>query len=170
MSYPYFVLQEFVLLADTLGLSFLVDGIDHPKPPHCTEGSILGPFHSEDAEDIPNGGAVSHDPEGEALLVLCTLKDTHGNPIEGGKIDVWEADSTGFYDMQHDDRTGPEGRAILKSDKDGRFWFKGIKPISYGIPTDGPVGELLKLLHRHPYRPGHLHLIIEKPGYAPLIT
>lgn len=144
--------------------------MNNPKPPNCTDGTILGPFHSDKAEHIPNGGIVSHDSEGEPLLVLCTLKDTQGNPIEGGKIDIWEADSNGFYDLQHEDREGPEGRALLTSDKDGRFWFKGIKPVSYGVPTDGPNGKLLGLLHRHAYRPGHLHMIIEKPGYAPLIT
>lgn len=158
------------MLSDILGLSLLVDAINHPKPPHCTEGTILGPFHSDEAEDIPNGEAISHDSRGELLLVLCTLKDTNGNPIEGARIDVWESDSTGNYDLQYDNRKGPDGRALLRSDKDGRFWFTGIKPVSYGVPTDGPTGDLLKLLHRHPYRPGHLHMIIEKPGYNRLIT
>jgi protocatechuate 3,4-dioxygenase beta subunit len=147
--------QEFILLSDILGLSLLVDAIDHPKPPASTEGSVLGPFHTHEAEDLTHGDLMSHDPEGEPCLVLCTVKDVEGNPIEGVKIDIWETDSTGHYDVQHTDRDGPDGRCVMKSDKDGVFWFKAIVPVPYPIPHDGPVGQLLKLLNRHPWRPAH---------------
>jgi protocatechuate 3,4-dioxygenase beta subunit len=102
--------------------------------------------------------------------VLCTLKDTAGKPIEGCKIDIWEADSTGHYDVQHADHQGPDGRCVMHSDAEGNFWFKAIVPVAYPIPHDGPVGALLKKLHRHPWRPAHMHFMFEKKGYDHLIT
>ena len=104
------------------------------------------------------------------MLVLCTLKDTSGKPVEGAKIDVWETDSKGFYDVQRPDRDGPDGRAVLHSDKNGVFWFKAVVPVPYPIPHDGPVGALLKVLKRHPYRPSHMHFMFEKEGFDHLIT
>jgi protocatechuate 3,4-dioxygenase beta subunit len=162
--------QEFILLSDILGLSLLVDAIDHPKPPHATEGTLLGPFHTHEAKNMSHGGELSSDSAGEPLLVLCTLKDSKGRPIEGCKIDIWETDSTGQYDVQHADRSGPDGRCVLRSDEAGVFWFKAIKPVPYPISHDGPVGQLLKKLCRHPYRPSHMHFMFEKTGYDQLIT
>ncbi|THY87788.1 aromatic compound dioxygenase [Aureobasidium pullulans] len=162
--------QEFILLSDVLGLSLLVDSIDHPKPENSTEGTVLGPFHTHEAEHSHNGGSISQDADGEPLLVVCTVKDVDGNPISGVKVDVWETDSKGFYDVQHADRNGPDGRAVLTSDSAGNFWFKAILPVPYPIPHDGPVGGLLKKLNRHPYRPSHMHFMFDKSGYDPLIT
>ncbi|KAF7187827.1 Hydroxyquinol 1,2-dioxygenase [Pseudocercospora fuligena] len=164
------VRQEFILLSDILGLSLLVDSIDHPKPPSSTEGTVLGPFHSHEAESQPNGSIISHDPDGEPCLVLCTIKDTSGSPIEGVKIDIWETDSKGFYDVQYPGREGPDQRAVMHSDKEGVFWFKAITPVPYPIPHDGPVGKLLVQLKRHCYRPSHMHFMFEKEGYDHLIT
>jgi protocatechuate 3,4-dioxygenase beta subunit len=162
--------QEFILLSDVLGLSLLVDAIDHPKPAASTEGSVLGPFHTHEAETISNGQLMSSDPQGESCLVICNVTDVHGNPIEGVKVDIWETDSTGHYDVQYGDRDGPDGRCVMKSDEKGVFWFKAIVPVPYPIPHDGPVGQLLKLLNRHPWRPAHMHFMFEKPGWDHLIT
>ena len=148
----------------------LVDSIDHPKPPHSTEGSVLGPFHTHEAQEITNGDSMSHDSNGQPLLVLCSIKDSRGKPIPGVKIDIWETDSAGRYDVQNPDREGPDGRCVMHSDEFGKFWFKAVKPVSYPIPHDGPVGKLLFKLHRHPYRPAHMHFMFEKPGYDHLIT
>ncbi|KAI9056101.1 hypothetical protein LZ554_001029 [Drepanopeziza brunnea f. sp. 'monogermtubi'] len=164
------VRHEFILLSDILGLSLLVDAIDHPKPPASTEGSVLGPFHTHEAEVMVNGSLMSQDKAGEPLLVLCTVKDISGNPIEGVKVDIWETDSTGHYDVQHADHDGPDGRCVMMSDKDGGFHFKAIVPVPYPIPHDGPVGQLLKLLKRHPWRPAHMHFMFEKEGWDHLIT
>ncbi|ETN46166.1 uncharacterized protein HMPREF1541_00350 [Cyphellophora europaea CBS 101466] len=164
------VRQEFILLSDILGLSLLIDSIDHPKPPSSTEGTVLGPFHTHDANDLPHGDNMSHDPAGEPLLVLCTVKDVSGAPIPGAKIDIWETDSSGKYDVQHADRAEPDGRCVMRSDTDGNFWFKAIVPVPYPIPNDGPVGQLLQRLQRHCWRPSHMHFMFEKPGYDHLIT
>ncbi|KAL4871196.1 hypothetical protein BDV12DRAFT_32099 [Aspergillus spectabilis] len=164
------VRQEYILLSDILGLSILVDSIDHPKPPNSTEGTVLGPFHTHEAEELTQGGSMSKDPAGEPLLVVCTIKDTAGNPVEGVKIDIWETDSTGQYDVQHADRSGPDGRCVMHSDKEGVFWFNAITPVPYPIPHDGPVGRLLEKLGRHPYRPSHMHFMFEREGFDHLIT
>jgi protocatechuate 3,4-dioxygenase beta subunit len=153
-----------------LGLSLLVDSIDHPKPSGCTEGTVLGPFHVHEAPQSRSGETISHDPNGEPCLVLCSVKDTAGNPISGVQIDVLETDSNGFYDVQYAERDGPDGRAVLTSDGNGKFWFKAIVPVPYPIPHDGPVGLLLKTMKRHPYRPSHMHFMFKKDGYDHLIT
>ncbi|EEU33965.1 uncharacterized protein NECHADRAFT_54469 [Fusarium vanettenii 77-13-4] len=164
------VRDEFVLLSDILGLSLLVDSIDHPKPKSATEGTLLGPFHTHDSEDVAHGASISQDAGGQPLLVVCTVRDTQGQPIKGVSIDVWETDSTGHYDTQYANRTRPDGRATLETDAEGVFWLKGIVPVPYPIPGDGPVGDLLKLLGRHNMRPGHMHFKFKKEGFDPLIT
>ncbi|KAL7916251.1 Intradiol ring-cleavage dioxygenase [Trichoderma velutinum] len=164
------VRQEFILLSDILGLSMLVDSIDHPKPPNCTEGSVLGPFHTGDAPHLPIGSSLSTDAAGEPLLALCTVSDSSGRPISGVKVDIWETDSSGHYDVQYANRESPSERCVMTSDVDGGFWFKAIKPVSYPIPDDGPVGKLLRVLNRHCWRPSHMHFMFEKQGLDPLVT
>ena len=131
---------------------------------------MLGPFHTHDAEDMTHGDFMSHDAQGEPCLVICTVKDRNGKPIPDVKIDIWETDSSGHYDVQYKERQNPDGRAVMHSDANGDFWFRAIKPVSYPIPHDGPVGQLLNKLHRHPYRPAHMHFMFEKPGWDHLIT
>jgi protocatechuate 3,4-dioxygenase beta subunit len=164
------VRHEYILVSDVLGLSLLVDAIDHPKPQNSTEGTVLGPFHTEDAHHKSPGDTISHDPDGETLFAICSVKDTQGRPIPDVCVDVWETDSKGFYDVQYADRAEPDGRAVVKSDAEGMIYFKAIVPVPYPIPHDGPVGKLLGTLNRHPYRPSHMHFMFKKDGYDPLIT
>ncbi|EON99012.1 putative hydroxyquinol -dioxygenase protein [Phaeoacremonium minimum UCRPA7] len=164
------VRNEFILLSDVLGLSLLVDNINHPKPPDCTEGSVLGPFHTHDAPTLPSGASMSSDPAGEAMLALCTVRDPAGQPVAGVTVDIWETDSSGHYDVQHSERGEPSERCVMVTDERGRFCFKGIKPVSYPIPHDGPVGKLLALLGRHCWRPAHVHFMFGKEGWDKLIT
>lgn len=164
------VRQEFILLSDILGLSLLVDNIDHPKPRGATEGTVLGPFHTHDAADLSMGEELSHDDKGEPMICVCRVKDSQGKGVAGVKIDVWETDSEGFYDVQRAGRTEPDGRGVLHSDAGGKFWYRAVVPVEYPIPHDGPVGKLLKWLGRHAYRPAHMHFMFEKKGYDNLIT
>ncbi|KAM0511602.1 hypothetical protein ACHAPE_009752 [Trichoderma viride] len=162
--------KEFILLSDILGVSLLVDAIDHPKPKGATEGTVLGPFHTHEADDVTNGAKISTDPQGKPLLAICKVRNLAGQPIENARIDVWETDSKGFYDVQYADHDGPNGRAVLTSDKEGKFWFRAIVPVPYPIPSDGPVGKLLGTLNRHYYRPSHVHFMLDHSVYDPLIT
>lgn len=162
--------QEFVLLSDVLGFSVLVDSISHPKPDNATLGTLLGPFHTHDAEVKENGETIVSEGKGEPLLIEGKLTDTKGNSISDATIDLWHCDKDGFYDTQYEDREKADLRGIIKTGKDGSFVIKASKPVPYPIPSDGPVGKLLKRINRHPYRPAHIHFIIEKPGYDKLIT
>ncbi|KAK1255938.1 hypothetical protein MKX07_008197 [Trichoderma sp. CBMAI-0711] len=164
------VRQEFILLSDVFGLSMLVDSIDHPKPPNCTQGSVLGPFHTNDAPHLPIGSSMTTDSAGEPLLALCTVCDSSGRPLSGVNVDIWEADSSGHYDVQYAGRQAPSERCVMTSDVDGGFWFRAIRPVSYPVPDDGPVGRLLGLLKRHSHRPAHMHFIFEKQGLDRLVT
>lgn len=132
---------------------------------------MLGPFHTHDASTLSPGASISADPAGDPLLVLCTVKTTSGNPVSNVKVDVWETDSHGKYDVQYEDRGDKaDGRAVIVSDDEGMFWFKAIVPVPYPIPSDGPVGKLLKKLGRHCWRPSHMHFMFEKEGFDHLVT
>ncbi|KAI0476426.1 dioxygenase [Xylariaceae sp. FL0804] len=164
------VRHEFILLSDVLGLSLLVDSINHPKPAGATEGSVLGPFHTHDAPALESGAQMAHDPAGEPLLCVCAVRDRQGRPVPGVRVDIWETDSSGHYDVQHPGREEPSERCVMHTDDKGEFWFRGIRPVSYPIPHDGPVGKLLERLGRHCWRPAHMHFMFEKEGWDHLIT
>ncbi|PNP44362.1 hypothetical protein TGAMA5MH_03968 [Trichoderma gamsii] len=119
---------------------------------------------------MSNGDDIGTDPDGIPMLVHCTIKDLHGKPVQNMQVDVWESDSKGFYDVQYNNRENPHGRAVLKTDANGQVWFKAIVPVAYPVPTDGPVGDFLRAMGRHPYRPAHVHFMFDKPGYDHLIT
>ena len=161
--------QEFILMSDTLGVSMLVDFINYGKLGDATESTVLGPFFVAGAPELPLGANITKPgTPGEPCVVDCTVKGMKGKPIAGALIDVWEAGGDGFYDVQK-----PEGtnlRARFRSDVAGRIYFRCVKPVSYPVPHDGPVGKMLVACGRHPMRPGHLHFMIEAPGYEKLVT
>jgi hydroxyquinol 1,2-dioxygenase len=163
--------QEFILLSDTLGVSMLVDAINNRKPSGASESTVLGPFHVADAPELPMGSDICLDQKGEPMLVRGTIRSTDGTPLANAKIDVWQANDEGFYDVQQKGiQPDFNLRGVFRTGPDGSYWFKGVKPKFYPIPDDGPVGKLLASLGRHPYRPAHLHYIIEAPGHARLVT
>ncbi|KAN0084096.1 Intradiol ring-cleavage dioxygenase [Tylopilus felleus] len=162
--------QEMILLSDVLGVSALVDSLNNPVSGGATENSVLGPFYTDDAEDIDFGGSIASEGKGDYMYVEGRVLTTEGKPIEGAIIDTWEADSNGFYDTQYADRTRADCRGRLHTGKDGSFGYRAIVPPAYPIPGDGPVGELLVSQGRHNMRPNHLHMIVEAPGYHQLIT
>ena len=163
--------QEFILLSDVLGVSMLVDAINNRKPSGASESTVLGPFHIADAPELPMGADICLDNKGDPLLVSGRILDTEGNPISGVKIDVWQANDEGFYDVQQKGLQPDFNlRGVFRTGADGRYWFKGVKPKFYPIPDDGTVGNLLKGLGRHPFRPAHLHYILEAQGFETLVT
>ncbi|RFB84649.1 6-chlorohydroxyquinol-1,2-dioxygenase [Rhizobium leguminosarum bv. trifolii] len=163
--------QEFILLSDTLGFSMLVDAINNRRPPGATENTVFGPFHVEGAPIRHMGENISLDGKGESCLFIGRVLDLNGNPIEGARIDVWSDNADGFYDVQQPDiQPKWNNRGIFVTGADGAYSFVGIKPVSYPIPDDGPVGQMLASLGRHPYRPAHTHYLITAPGYQTLVT
>lgn len=164
--------QEFILLSDVLGVSMLVDAINHRQPAGATETTVLGPFYVENPKTFPNGADImAADIAGERLHVQAQVVGAGaGDPVIGAVVDVWQSDSEGFYDIQRPelDEASLRGRFIADGSGLVRFW--SITPCAYPIPYDGPVGDLLKATRRHPYRPAHLHFMISAPGYETLVT
>ena len=160
--------QEFILLSDTLGISMLVDAINHRQRGGATETTVLGPFFVADAPRQPLGADISGAARGEPLYVTGSVASGDGTPLGNADIEVWQSDSEGFYDVQLSQDLNL--RAGFKSDAQGRFRFWSILPSCYPIPYDGPVGDMLQATKRHPYRPAHVHFMISAPGYETLVT
>ena len=163
--------QEFILLSDVLGVSMLVDAINHRRPDNATENTVFGPFHVDGAPERAMGDTISLDGKGEPCLFEGRVLDLDGAPVAGAVVDVWSDNADGFYDVQQPGLQ-PEGnnRGVFRTGPDGRYWFRGIKPVSYPIPDDGPVGQMLEQVGRHPWRPAHMHFLVSAPGYETVTT
>lgn len=163
--------QEFILLSDTLGVSMLVDAVNHRLPAGVTETTVLGPFYVDEPPTADLGDDVSGGAEGTPMYFEGTVKDAKGQPLVGAIVDIWHSDKEGYYDVQHYDEGGAiTMRARLRTDNEGRVYFWTIVPSSYPIPDDGPVGKMLTAQDRHPYRPAHVHFMINAPGFEKLVT
>ena len=163
--------QEYILLSDILGVSMLVDSINNRKPSGASESTVLGPFHIPDVPELPMGSNICLDGKGHPMLIKGRILNTNGDPIKGTKIDVWQTNDDGFYDVQQKGiQPDFNLRGVFRTGADGAYTFWGAKPRFYPIPDDGPVGKLLGSLGRHPYRPAHLHYILEADGYEKLVT
>ena len=162
--------QEFILLSDVLGVSMLVDAINHRQPAGATETTVLGPFHVSDAPAPGLGADISNGLPGEKLLVEGSVTSAGGGPLADAVVEVWQADDHGFYDVQKADLDEPSLRATFRTDAQGGFSFWTINPSFYPIPDDGPVGDLLHATSRHPNRPAHVHFMISAPGHEKLVT
>lgn len=162
--------QEFVLLSDVLGVSMLVETINH-RAGGATESTVLGPFHVVQSPPRPLGADICLDGRGEPCVVTGTVTGPDGEPVGGAEVDVWQANDDGFYDVQRPgDIPAANLRGLFTADAGGSFWFRTVVPRWYPIPDDGPVGELLRAGARHPYRPAHIHFIVRADGYRPVAT
>ena len=163
--------QEFILLSDVLGVTMLVDAVNHRKATEATESTVLGPFHMVASPRRQLGDSIDLVGEGEPCVVSGTVRSLDGTPLAGALVDVWQADDHGFYDVQQPEvQPRGNGRGLFTTTGDGRFWFRTVTPSAYPIPTDGPVGGLLAATGRHPYRPAHIHLIVGAGGHSPVTT
>lgn len=163
--------QEYILLSDTLGVSMLVDAINNRKPSGATESTVLGPFHVDGVPERQLGGDISLDHHGDVCFVSGVVTGPDGKPVPNARLDVWQSNGEGFYDVQQPGvQPSMNLRGIFHADDQGRYWFRSVKPSSYPIPNDGPVGKLLRAQGRHPYRPAHIHFIVSAPGYKPVAT
>jgi hydroxyquinol 1,2-dioxygenase len=162
--------QEFILLSDTLGLSMLVIAQNNRKPDQCTEATVFGPFHTENAPQYPLGADIANGAKGQPCYVNARIRGLGGEPIANATVDVWQSDADGFYDVQYAGNDTSRARGVLHSDAQGRLYFKTVLPVAYPIPDDGPVGVMLKATGRHPWRPGHIHFMVDAPGYERLVT
>ncbi|MGH7917381.1 MAG: intradiol ring-cleavage dioxygenase [Candidatus Binataceae bacterium] len=163
--------QEFILLSDTLGLSALVDLIaNRGRRADTTETSLLGPFYREGAPELPAGATIADGTPGEPLIMRGKVDSSGGGPIKDAMLDVWQASPQGLYDLQDPNQPEMNLRGRFRTDKNGCFEFRSVKPSSYPVPHDGPVGKMLRAQGRHPYRPAHIHFIVSAAQYRPLVT
>ena len=164
--------QEFILLSDILGASMQTITVNNPAESgalDATEATVLGPFFDERAPEVPLGGDIASGGSGQPLWVEGTVRDTAGAPVPGARLDVWEADGDGLYDMQYDDDR-MSTRGWLRADDEGRYSFWAIAPLNYPVPDDGPVGDLLRATGRTAMRASHLHFLVTAAGHRTLVT
>jgi catechol 1,2-dioxygenase len=163
--------QEFILFSDTLGVSMVVDLIGHRKPEGATESTVFGPFHRLGSPDMPPGGNIAHrDTTGIPTLVSGRVLDLDGKPIAGAVLDVWQTQSNGLYDSQDKNPNELHMRGKFTTDREGRYLIRTVRPVNYPIPSDGPVGAMLKATGRHPWRPAHIHYVVTADGYEAVTT
>ncbi|RYF60779.1 MAG: hydroxyquinol 1,2-dioxygenase [Comamonadaceae bacterium] len=161
--------QEFVLLSDVLGASMQTIAVNNQAHKGATDATVFGPFFVDDAPEIPLGGDIAGGATGQPCWVEGTVTDTDGNPVAGARIEVWECDEDGYYDVQYTDER-VAGRAHLSTDDEGQYRFWGLTPVPYPIPHDGPVGKMLEAVGRSPVRAAHLHFMVTADGLRPLVT
>ncbi len=162
--------QEFILLSDTLGVSILVITINHPASGGTTDSTVLGPYYWEGAPELPLGANLAVDVKGEPTYYSGRVLSSDGTPIAGAILDIWSGDGEGTYDMQMEGDVGMKARGRIRTDAQGRYSFRSIKPEYYPVPTDGPVGRMLNKMGRHPMRPGHIHMIVSAAGHHAVTT
>ncbi len=164
--------QEFILLSDTIGVSMLVEMINHDGAEGSTEPTVFGPFHVEGAPHREMGDSIIVDSmaDDHEVTYVGRVLGLDGAPIEGATLDVWETASNGFYDVQDGDQTPMNMRGIFTTGSDGRYEIEGVRPVPYQIPGDGPAGDLLFENGRHNWRPGHMHFVVSAPGHKTVIT
>ena len=163
--------QEFILLSDLLGVSSLVDILNNRRATDTvTDTSNLGPFYTPDSPMLEFGGDLIGDNEGEPMVMSGRVVDQDGAPIAGALLDIWQTAANGLYSNLDPDQSDHNLRGRMLTDGDGRYAFTSVKPVSYKVPEDGPGGEMLEAVGRHPWRPAHIHVIIRADGHRPLIT
>jgi hydroxyquinol 1,2-dioxygenase len=162
--------EEFILASDVLGLSMLVVQMNHRLDPQATPATVLGPFHIDGSPEFDYAGDMSDGLPGTPLYLHGTVRDLAGNPVAGGVLDVWQADTDGAYEVQIPDVDEARLRAKYTTREDGSYCIRTIAPLGYTIPMDGPVGDLIGRTEISHFRPAHIHFLINVPGYEPLIT
>jgi catechol 1,2-dioxygenase len=164
--------HEFILLSDVLGITMVLDTMAADVPGGALEPSVLGPFYRAGAPIEPNGGTISRGggADGEPTHVAGRVLDSDGNPIAGAELDVWGTNANGLYENVDPSQPDYNLRGRFVTESDGSFEFWTVKPVSYPIPVDGPVGELLAATNRSNMRPAHLHVIASANGYRTVVT
>jgi protocatechuate 3,4-dioxygenase beta subunit len=163
--------QELILLSDILGVSMLVDAVDNVAGPGISDSTVLGPFYAGHQRELAQGDTILlREEASEPLMMSGRVTDPEGQPVADALIEVWQTAPNQLYDVQ--DRDQPQGhlRASFRTSIAGTYRFRTIMPVSYPIPDDGPAGQLLAAMGRHPFRPAHIHFMISAPGYRTLVT
>jgi catechol 1,2-dioxygenase len=163
--------HEFILLADVLGITMVVDTIAADVADGALETSVLGPFYRAGSPLEPNGANIARgDGDGEPAHIHGRVLDLRGRAIAGAELDVWGTNASGLYENVDPAQPDYNLRGRFHAAQDGSYEFWTVKPVSYPIPDDGPVGDLLAATGRHNMRPAHLHVIAAAKGYRTIVT
>lgn len=164
--------QEFILLGDILGVEVLVDMLSNPEVDEATVSTVLGPFFRDNAPILPKGATtVQQDFDGqETVYVEGYVRDTEGNPLVGAIVDIWEDAPNGLYENHDPNQPDYNLRGRFETDENGHYALRAIRPVPYPIPADETAGELIRYMGHHSMRPGHLHMMVTRDGYRPLIS
>jgi catechol 1,2-dioxygenase len=164
--------NEVVLMAGSLGVSQLVCLINNTDDVDGdTTANLLGPFWRDHTPPAENGSSiVRSDTPGETMFVKGTVTDEAGKPVPDARVDIWHSATNGLYEQQDENQAEMNLRGMFQTDDKGQFWFRSIKPSGYPIPTEGVAGQLLKRQNRQHFRPAHLHVLINKPGFKTQVT
>jgi hydroxyquinol 1,2-dioxygenase len=162
--------QEFILLSDVLGVSMLVDAVNHRQPDAATPSTLVGPFHIHGSPGFANGANMAAGVAGTPLVLSGSVQSLDGAPIRGALVDVWQPDGEGLYESQRPGQDEPYLRGVYRTDADGRYTIRTVAPVGYAIPLDGPVGALVTRTGISPYRPTHVHFEVSADGFTPVIT
>lgn len=114
------------------------------RPP--TPWNELGPFYKRDAPHAAELRAPGD--KGLPLAVTGRVFDTRGGALEGAKIEIWQADDAGLYDLD-----GYRYRASLIADRSGAYGFSSIMPGHYPARVCQ-----------------HIHYLVTAPGCKALTT
>lgn len=164
--------NEFILLCDVLGIEALVDAITHDAIGNETESAVLGPFYREGAPVLERGATISKRGEldGPSVLLRGRITDAANKPLANALIEVWECAPNGLYEQQDPEQPDMNLRGQFRTAADGSYEIRCVRPVSYPVPYDGPAGDILQVMGRHPYRPSHVHMMIAAPGFKTLIS
>ncbi|RZI78033.1 MAG: catechol 1,2-dioxygenase [Variovorax sp.] len=163
--------NEVVLAADILGVSTLVALQNNQDPQGESPAALLGPFWRANAPDCECGDSIARSgTPGIPLEVSGVVRDLQGRPLADAMVDVWQASPVGLYENQDPSQEDMNLRGRFRTDSDGRYHFRSVRPAGYPVPTDGPCGVLLRAQQRHPNRPAHLHFMVSKPGHKVLVS
>jgi protocatechuate 3,4-dioxygenase beta subunit/peroxiredoxin len=163
--------HELILLADVLGLTMVVDTEAADVAGGALESSVLGPFYREGAPWEPSGANISRGTDdGEPARIHGRVLSASGTPVSGAVLDVWGTNRHGLYENVDPSQPDYNLRGRFRSGPDGSYDLWTVKPVSYPVPSDGPVGELLTVTGRHNMRPAHVHVIASAAGYQSIVT
>jgi len=164
--------NEYLLFCDVVGISQLIEAINHARSQSAVGSALVGPFFRANAPKRKRGESiVSDDTKGDRVHITGTVYDlTTNKPIPGAVLDLWQAATNGLYENQDENQPDYNLRGRFQANEAGRFELAALLPTPYPVPTDGPVGELMKLAKHQPYRPAHIHFIVSAPNYETLIT
>src|SRR5262249_35749371 len=161
--------QEFILASDVLGVSMLIDAINHRLPTGATPTTVEGPFHIHDSPELARGADMAAGAPGVPGFSTGVVRDRDGTPVKDAVLDLWQTDGEGLYEAQRD-VDGPWLRAIYRSGPDGSYVVRTVAPIGYTIPMDGTVGELMERTSISHMRPVRIHFAVSAPGCLPVAT